>query len=194
MDNEDEVLPRKDYFAKMGINKNKGTKHEKALNRAHEIRKFEIGLYWERSKYMYVMVAAIFGAVVFAKEPHMKIFLSFTGMILSFAWVLINKGSRYWQENWEAHIDYLEDEIEGSLYKTVNETENPENGFSVSKINILISEYSFLSFSGLFVLKILPKLSEITYEVFSSYLYITFTVLAVILFILFLFKKIMHLC
>ncbi|MGH8568044.1 MAG: hypothetical protein ACREXU_08475, partial [Gammaproteobacteria bacterium] len=31
----------------------------------------------------------------------------------------VNRGSKFWQENWENHVDLLEDQIMGPLYKTV---------------------------------------------------------------------------
>ena len=41
------------------------------------------------------------------------------GLLTAIANVLSARGSRFWQENWEKHIDMLEDEFEGRLYKTV---------------------------------------------------------------------------
>lgn len=41
------------------------------------------------------------------------------GVIFSTAWILVIKGSKRWQENWEKHIDYLENFVSGSLYKTI---------------------------------------------------------------------------
>lgn len=41
------------------------------------------------------------------------------GVILSLAWLLVIKGSKRWQENWEKHIDYLENFVSGPIYKTV---------------------------------------------------------------------------
>ena len=132
------------------------TKQEKALKRAHEIRKFEIGLYWERSKYMYVMVGAVFvGWYTVIKDQHIEfniqILLSLVGMVFSLGWIMINKGSRFWQENWEAHIDYLEDEIEGKLYKTVNSQDYHKDAFSVSKVNFYLSIFVFIVFSIVFL-------------------------------------------
>jgi sensor histidine kinase YesM len=41
------------------------------------------------------------------------------GGIFSVAWLLVICGSIQWQNNWEAHIDKLENKITGPLYKTV---------------------------------------------------------------------------
>ena len=49
----------------------------------------------------------------------------------------MNIGSKKWQENWEKHIDMLEDEVTGPIYKTVwNGT-----AYSVSQINIAVSGF-----------------------------------------------------
>lgn len=165
-----EKWSRQEYFEEMGIcdftNNGQGNdtpyvpekakgynkcKHKNALKRAHEIRQFEINLYWERSKYMYVMVGAVSAGLynLDNSEVYVNILVSLVGVLLSGAWVLINKGSRFWQENWEAHIDYLEDEFEGELYKTVNESKLSTDGFSVSKVNTQLSWFSFFGFLGM---------------------------------------------
>lgn len=122
----------------------------KALNRAHEIRKFEIELYWKRSNQMYIIVGALFTAFGFLYhncEYVMATVVAVLGTIVSYAWVHVNKGSKFWQENWEAHIDMLEDEIEGKLYKIANIT-NREDAYSVSRINMTISWIFFWCWLG----------------------------------------------
>jgi hypothetical protein len=66
--------------------------------------------------------------------------------VFSVGWYLVNRGSKAWQKNWEAHVDLLEDEVIGPLYKTtINrykyELMDPVDAFpfSVSKINQLLS-------------------------------------------------------
>jgi hypothetical protein len=53
-------------------------------------------------------------------------------------------GSKFWQENWESHIDMLEDEIEGRLHKTVW-LQNGQTRWSVSRINQRLS-FFFIAF------------------------------------------------
>lgn len=96
-----------------------------ALNRAHEIRKFEIELYWKRATYFWVLQAAVFAAISFvwkAKEleisPVIPVAFAALGFVTSVSGILSAKGSKFWQENWEHHIDMLEDEFEGRLHKT----------------------------------------------------------------------------
>lgn len=138
-------------------------KAEAALQHALDIRKFEIGLYWQRATYFWALIAVAFAGyfAVLAAE-HMsaadKAFNAFViacvGLIFSLSWFLANRGSKYWQENWENHVDMLEDGITGPLYKTI--LHRPKNAnflsraiegpapFSVSQINQWVSLFTLL--------------------------------------------------
>lgn len=101
-------------------------KVERALEHALDIRKFEIGLYWQRAAYFWALIAGAFAgyaAILSADELAEKEFLAYIvgciGLLFTWAWFLVNRGSKYWQENWENHVDMLEDNITGPLYKTV---------------------------------------------------------------------------
>jgi hypothetical protein len=114
--------PETDDFCEHDLNRDQ---RQAALNRAHEIRKFEIELYWKRATYFWVLQAAVFAAISFvwkAKEleisPVIPVAFAALGLLTSVAGVLSAKGSKFWQENWEHHIDMLEDEFEGRLHKT----------------------------------------------------------------------------
>lgn len=50
---------------------------------------------------------------------------------------ITNKGSKTWQRHWEIHVDMLENEITGPLYKVIT---SPKT-FSVSKINEIVSQF-----------------------------------------------------
>jgi hypothetical protein len=96
-----------------------------ALKRSHEIRQFEIDLYWKRATYFWVLQAAVFTALGLiwkdtGKEiPHIvPVALASLGLLTSAAGWFSAQGSKFWQENWERHIDMLEDEFEGRLHKT----------------------------------------------------------------------------
>jgi hypothetical protein len=78
------------------------------------------------------------------------------GFVFSVAWYFANRGSKFWQENWENHVDLLEDPVIGPLYKTVLHDEGMHPlrlfgafRFSVSKINIILSLFVMLLFLGL---------------------------------------------
>ena len=127
-------------------------KVEKALERAWKNRDFEIELYWKRATYFWAFITATFAGYIalqnidITEENRMEIlFLNFVmiclGVCFSLSWFLVNKESKKWQENWEAHIDMLEDKITGPIYKVVREDES--SNFSVSKINLWVSAAVF---------------------------------------------------
>lgn len=133
-------------------------KTERALQHALDIRKFEISLYWQRATYFWTLIAATFaGYFAVLSAEHMKdkefnaYVLACVGLVFSLAWFLTNRGSKYWQENWENHVDMLEDGTIGPLYKTV--LHRPEEKgilpviegpapFSVSQINQWVSLFT----------------------------------------------------
>jgi len=56
-------------------------------------------------------------------------------------------GAKFWQDNWERHIDALEDSVTGPLYKTYfvsKEQPHRWRPFSVTKINNLIVNMTIL--------------------------------------------------
>lgn len=148
-----------------------------ALEHALDIRKFEIQLYWTRATYFWAFIAAAlaaYGAIMTVENPEQKtdlsVFLSCIGFVLSFGWYCANRGSKHWQENWENHVDLLENEVVGPLYKTILSRPDPRTKvaklksfvtgprpFSVSKINQIISLY--ISVVWLLLLSALPPLS-----------------------------------
>jgi hypothetical protein len=134
------------YDEKFGINPEVNKKRKAALKRAWANRDFEIDKFWTRSAYFWGFIALIFGAYITvttgkyasrAEAMYLDLYLILLGGIFSLAWLLVIKGSKRWQENWEAHIDELEDDITGPLYKTVYC--NRKWFFSVSKINALLA-------------------------------------------------------
>jgi hypothetical protein len=132
-------------------------KKERALEKALDIRKFEIELYWKRAGYFWTFIALTFTSFFLILindkiEAQLKnevtLILSGLGLFLSFCWFFVNKGSKYWQENWEKHVDLLEDDIIGPLYKTTVQYKqtlldwiNPIKPYkySVGKINQILS-------------------------------------------------------
>ncbi|HHC6471170.1 TPA: hypothetical protein ACN359_004603 [Vibrio parahaemolyticus] len=133
-----------------------------AFEQVSDIRKFEIELYWKRATYFWALIAVAFAgyfAVLGAEFIDHKYFLSMViasiGIVFTYAWHLANRGSKYWQENWENHMDFLEDEITGPLYKTLLERPDLDTfverhilgpkSISVSKINQWVSVYVLAS-------------------------------------------------
>ena len=132
-------------------------KRKCAYKLALEIRQFEIELYWKRTTYFWTLIAATF-AGYFAlassgnsRAPGLLFLVSCIGLVLSTGWYLVNRGSKYWQANWESHVDSLEDDFAGPLYKTTIANEKfcwwkPHDGypFSVSRVNQFISLFVVL--------------------------------------------------
>ena len=119
-------------------------RREAALARAHALRQFEIDNYWKRSTYFWAFQAIAFGGLawIFSEQgepnPQLLMPVCLLGGLTALAGCLTARGSKFWQENWEAHVDMLEDELEGALHKTVmGKTGLGKNGrsFSVSIVN-----------------------------------------------------------
>jgi len=188
-------------------------KREEALKFAFDIRKFEIELYWKRASYFWTLIAAtLIGYTTVAQRQNsineiqshettgpILVLLSCIGIVFSFGWFLVNKGSKYWHENWENHVDMLEDDIIGPLYKTVLSRPDPPpksedrakrfftgpGTYSVSKINQLTSFYIFLLWTGLLLYALFsfsPEQWEIAYCI-QTLPTITITIVTCILFI-----------
>lgn len=150
---------------------------KEALSHALDIRKFEIELYWKRAAYFWTFIGATFAGFIAVKastsanEQDLSVMLSCLGLVFSFGWFCVNRGSKHWQENWEKHVDMLEDKVTGPLYKVVLTRRPPSNWkergihlitgpspLSVSKINQIISIYVTVLWLFLLIYS-LPKFS-----------------------------------
>jgi FtsH-binding integral membrane protein len=147
----DEITPEQ-YLREFAGTPHVGDRQKEALKQALDIRKFEIDLYWKRAAYFWAFIAAAFTAYFLLTKNGLSDDLEPTyavtcvGLVLSLAWYFVNRGSKAWQENWEMHVDLLEDAIMGPLYKRILTSHhhnffNPTDayGFSVSKINQILS-------------------------------------------------------
>lgn len=125
---------------------------KEALHRAWETRNFEINLYWKRAAYFWAFNASIFALLLNIKPLfetvkvitdhyilYIRLGVIILGIIFSMAWVLCNIASKHWQENWENHINMLEDEFEGKLYKTIISKYKFPSYVSVSGLNYTLS-------------------------------------------------------
>lgn len=187
-----------EYRAAFGVADSQGDQNvqKAALEHALDIRKFEIQLYWTRANYFWTFIAAAlaaYGAIQtiddHKQRTDLSVFLSCIGFVLSFGWYCANRGSKQWQENWEIHVDLLEDKIVGPLYKTVLTRPSPLTAwaalknfatgprpFSVSKINQIISLY----ISAIWLLLLVHALPQISFDApFSIEYTISLTLAAV---------------
>ena len=168
-------------------------KIEKAYNEASEVRRFEISLYWERTKYFWAFITTIYVAYynvltkfyvksqsssefkeVFSHGHLPLLVLAGLGFVFSVAWVLSNKGSKHWQENWENHIDLLEDEVTGPLHKI----HKANASYSVSKINQFLSYIVSVCALGLLIFEIVEFCKNLTF--ISKILFFMFLFLFVV--------------
>lgn len=153
-------------------------KLEEAYEKAHHIRKFEIDMYWRRSAYLWTIQAAALaglagvgisagGMALDCSGPWYQLFpgqcasdrVSFLalvaiwlfGLFSAFIWFWMMKGAKFWQNNWERHVDYLESQVSGNLYKTylVEPGKQFEKPYSVSKLNQAMA--GFMIFLWVFV-------------------------------------------
>ena len=136
------------------------TRAGRALAFAADIRKFEIELYWKRATYYWTFIAAAFAGYGLTfkhsaeHEPWLSALFSSLGLVFSFAWYLVNRGSKFWQNNWERHVDLLEDLTLGPL-------------FSVSKINQILSAYVCVIWTLLFLREALPISLKLSVDCFK---------------------------
>lgn len=123
------------------------SKMTKALEVAWTTRSFEIEMYWKRATYYWAFITSIFIAYfwvlkssnLFVHHDLVLFFVILIGCIFSLAWVLTNISSKFWQQNWEHHINFLESEISGNIYGNVLCTKGQEFHPSISKLNFSAS-------------------------------------------------------
>jgi hypothetical protein len=156
---------RNKYFNTLGFSEDNESKRGKALDRAYQLRTFEIEHYWKRATYFWAFQAAIFAAVFAAlglRNPNaatdwgpITVALSVLGLLTAVGHSLSARGSKFWQENWEKHIDMLEDKIKGRLHKTIWLPEGKVS-FSVSEVNQTLS-FFFIAFWVVVILYVAYK-------------------------------------
>jgi hypothetical protein len=107
--------PRDKYFNTLGFSEHDKSKREKALDRAYQLRNFEIKHYWTRATYFWGFQIAIFAAfgllwkeITASDAPSavhlwspVAIALSGLGILTAVANFLSARGSKFWHENWE---------------------------------------------------------------------------------------------
>lgn len=139
---------------------NSERKRFQALKEAQKVRQFEIELYWKRTGFFWAFITIIYTAFFHVLCKYIEcsnkyaLFvpcisaLAGLGFFFSVAWHLVNKGSKFWQKNWEKHVSLLEKPEIGPLYDvylnpkgTLRERWYPTEAFdfSVTKVNMWAS-------------------------------------------------------
>jgi hypothetical protein len=176
------------YFKNNNLEKKKV-----AFEKAHDIRKFEIDLYWKRATYFWAFIASTFTAyfILIASDKinnvELYVFLvTSIGIIFSLGWYLVNRGSKHWQLNWEKIIDQIEDDISGPLMKTTWNNENKfcnltlSNKYSVSKINQIISLYITLLWFLLAIKEIIEIYNNYKIDFYGNYIFLVNLIILII--------------
>ena len=202
----------KDYKSLMGgatlskeSKESKDSKEVEAYKQAADIRKFEIELFWKRATFFWAFITAIYVAYyhvlteMYAQEcdgikrychgSFPLLILSALGLFFCFSWLLSSKGSKHWQENWENHLDLLENKITGPLYKTY------ESGkaYSESKITIAAGWVVTACSYGLLVYEFANMLFHKAKLASSLYVfYITLSFAVIIAVLLFAYSVLMR--
>lgn len=94
-----------------------------AFKIALDTRKFEIDLYWRRANYFWLFIGAVFvGYCSTLKDSSLEvenILITFLGYIFSVCWLCVNRGSKFWQENWEGNITRLSDKLGYPIFRMI---------------------------------------------------------------------------
>ncbi|MFT3911450.1 MAG: hypothetical protein QM737_18650 [Ferruginibacter sp.] len=158
--------PNIDTFVKaLNVKSDDSLTLEKLLERAYDIRKFEIDLYWKRATYFWGFLIAAFTAYFivsdpskFASKPIYELLVVCIGFIFSLSWYLVNRGSLYWQSNWERMIEAIEESLEIDFYKSNLVSKNKVSHvfswypYSLGRINIMVSLFVCTIWFGLIIL------------------------------------------
>lgn len=121
-----------------------------AFDVAHDNRKLEIQLFWQRSLFFWGFVAAALLGYGAAYKDHSNLALVFAlfGLVCSVVWSAGNRGSKYWQEYWEKKVTFFQHYSTGNIFydrdpKTakIYDVYAPRR-MSVSKLTMAMSDYA----------------------------------------------------
>lgn len=177
----------------------KERKRRLAFEKAHEIRKFEIELYWKRTTYFWAFIAFSFGAYIaivsseskeFTNRENYAFVITCIGFIFSLSWYLVNRASKHWQTNWEVIIDDLEDEFTGDLMKRHIKNNNKwyeltlSYRYSVSRINQIVSLFITIVWVILMCFSGYQILSISTFSLSGNWMFPIFFIVTIAFFVI----------
>jgi len=204
---------RATYLTEVGISPRDKEAIRYAYETAHRIREFEIDLYWRRSAYIWAMQAALIGIAVISRsfgdttfeldtsagwgsalvtsrtDPSehgliATILVSMLAFVVASLWLTIITGAKFWQDNWERHVDILGQELGQNLYQVYPMMLSPNARlccqippYSVTKLNKYLV-YSFILFWLTYLLWALVDLGSNYSE--TSKIGLTFVMLGII--------------
>lgn len=172
------ITTKSDYLSLFPDDKESSLERKRALalKEAQDIRKFEINLYWKRTGFFWAFITVIYATLFNVLCKYIECSATYSvfipvisalaglGFFFSLAWHMVNKGSKFWQKNWETHVCLLERSEIGPLYDVYL---NPRGSiceklcpikpfdFSVTKVNMwasaLMSIISLIAGVGLVI-------------------------------------------
>jgi hypothetical protein len=93
------------------------------LQIAHDMFKFETDGYWKRASYFWGFSVVAFTAYFlvadsskFKDRPELLLTVNSLGLVFSFSWYMVNKGGKYWMNNWYFIIGAIEKSLGTPLY------------------------------------------------------------------------------
>jgi hypothetical protein len=175
---DDNVRFRDHYFQALGIGIDEECKLEAARMLAHDIRQFEIEMYWKRATYFWAFQLIAFTTLgLLFKDGNIGSLGQLSlgrllipapiGVIAGLAGYLTARGSKFWQKNWEAHVDLLEDETKKRLTHVILCRDAPQ--FSVSRINQCLLGSLTFGWTAVLIVGAIPKAAEYL-KTYSSWL------------------------
>lgn len=137
----------------------------KAFDIAHENRKLEIQLFWQRSLFFWGFVAASLIAYAQTIRDHQDYSIVFAlfGLVCSIVWSRGNRGSKYWQEYWEKKVTLFQHFATGNIFYDRKPTKPSffkvfeGRRASVSKLTMALSDFSIGVWSLLCLLTFVGK-------------------------------------
>jgi hypothetical protein len=133
----------------------------KAFDFAADVRKFEIGLFWQRSLFFWGFITTAilaYGAAYQTQSRNLQFAAATIGLTSAFVWTLVNRSSLYWQRHWEQSlVETQQDAIGYAIYgDEANHRIEVDQGwfwkplhYSVSKLAIAFSDFVVLAWAGL---------------------------------------------
>ncbi len=142
-----------------------------------ETRNFEIELFWKRSLFFWGFIASAFLAFATLEKDNSNyaIVIANFGMVCSFAWTLANRGSKFWIDNWEDKLFCYENYLEKGFFSKPGIIRYKsllyyKRRFSVSKLAIALSDFTFSIWLGIVIVKTLNSLSIIKiFKILNSF-------------------------
>jgi hypothetical protein len=123
---------------------------DQILKYAAEARRFEIERFWQRSLFFWGFISVAFVAYAqLTGRGDVSFLISCFGIVCSMAWTLQNRGSKYWQEAWEAKVEAVEVDVLGARLFSNREPLQPKGfwgarTFSVTKLATALSDFTVL--------------------------------------------------